>query len=340
MSELILSVENLNVVFDTYAGTVRAVSDVSFQLNKGEILGIVGESGCGKSMTAFSVMNLIPNPPGRILSDSKILFEGRDITKLTEGELRQIRGNEISMIFQDPMTSLNPVLTVGLQLSEIFMIHQKLSRSEAQEKAVEMLRMVGIPSPEVRVRQYPHQLSGGMRQRVMIAMALSCKPKILIADEPTTALDVTIQAQIIDLMRSLNEKLDTSIILISHDLGVVAGLCQRVQVMYAGRIVESAPVQELYKNTRHPYTWGLLQSLPRADAAKKRLETIGGQPPDLLAPPPGCPFAPRCQFALKICKQELPPLAEVGPEHVARCWLNHDFSPMCPTDLFREGVQQ
>lgn len=338
MAERILDVQNLKVHFHTYAGVVRGVNDVSFTLDKGEVLGIVGESGCGKSVTSSAVMRLIPTPPGEIVKGSKIMFEGKDLATIDEMGMRAIRGNAISMIFQDPMTALNPVLTVGLQLSESIILHQKLSKKDALDKAVEMLNLVSIPSPEVRIRQYPHQMSGGMRQRVMIAMALACNPKILIADEPTTALDVTIQAQIIDLMKSLNQRLSTSIILISHDLGVVAGLCHRVQVMYAGRIVESASVKELYGNPLHPYTWGLMQSIPKVTEGKRRLETIGGQPPDLLAPPPGCPFAPRCRYALKVCKEQLPPLFETSPGHMIRCWLNHELSPIRPAELFHKEV--
>jgi oligopeptide transport system ATP-binding protein len=337
LAEHILDVQNLKVVFHTYAGTVHGVNDVSFTLDKGEVLGIVGESGCGKSVTAAALLRLIPTPPGEIVPGSKMLFEGKDLAAVPETAMRRIRGNAISMIFQDPMTALNPVLTIGLQLSESIILHQKVSSQEALKKSIEMLNLVGIPSPEERIHQYPHQMSGGMRQRVMIAMALSCNPKILIADEPTTALDVTIQAQIIDLMKNLNQRLDTSIILISHDLGVVAGLCHRVQVMYAGRLVESAPVAELYNNPLHPYTWGLLQSIPKVTAGvKRRLQTIGGQPPDLLAPPPGCSFAPRCRFALKICKEELPALFETTAGHRVRCWLNHEISPVKPGDLFHK----
>jgi oligopeptide transport system ATP-binding protein len=251
-------------------------------------------------------------------------------------QLRSIRGNAISMIFQDPMTSLNPVLTIGLQLTESFVVHQSLSKNEASNKAIDMLRLVGIPAPELRMGQYPHQLSGGMRQRVMIAMALACDPRILIADEPTTALDVTIQAQIIELMKRLNDQLQTSIILISHDLGVVAGLCSRVMVMYAGQIVESASVGELYAHPQHPYTWGLLHSLPRLDRGSSRLESIAGQPPDLLSPPPGCTYMPRCRYAMEVCKQA-PPLISVGAERQCRCWLSHENSPFLPSDLFREG---
>lgn len=330
----ILSVENLKVVFHTYAGKVQAVNDVSFTLDKGEIIGIVGESGCGKSVTSGAIMGLIPSPPGEI-ANGRIMFEDRDLTKIPESEMQKLRGNSVSMIFQDPMTSLNPVLTVGLQLSESFMIHQGLSERDALEKAVEMLRLVGIPSPEVRVKQYPHQMSGGMRQRVMIAMALACNPKVLIADEPTTALDVTIQAQIMDLMKKLNEQLATSIILITHDLGVVAGLCKRVLVMYAGKIVESAEVHELYHKPSHPYTWGLLQSVPRMDEKRSCLASIAGQPPDLLNPPPGCAFMPRCRFAMDICKQP-PPLFTIKEGHQSRCWLCHEASPHTPESVFVE----
>ncbi|BBB92651.1 MAG TPA: ABC transporter ATP-binding protein [Methylomusa anaerophila] len=333
--EAVLSVENLKVVFNTYAGKVQAVNDVSFTLGKGEVLGIVGESGCGKSVTASSLMGLIPSPPGEI-AGGRIMFKGKDIAKMAEKELRSIRGNDISMIFQDPMTSLNPVLTVGLQLGETFMLHQKMSKKQALAKAVDMLRLVGIPAPESRISQYPHQMSGGMRQRVMIAMALACNPKVLIADEPTTALDVTIQAQIMDLMKNLNRQLATSIILITHDLGVVAGICHRVMVMYAGKIVEMAPLKELYANPQHPYTWSLLRSVPRLDVKKSCLESIAGQPPDLLAPPPGCAFMPRCRFAMEICKQP-PELAAIGPAHTCRCWLVNESSPYTPASLFKEG---
>lgn len=330
----VLDVKNLNVVFHTYAGVVQAVTDVSFSLKKGEILGLVGESGCGKSVTSSAMMGLVPQPPGE--TQGEIYFEGKNLVTLDAKSLQEIRGNHISMIFQDPMTSLNPVLTIGLQLSETLILHRGLSKEEALKKSIEILGLVGISSPEVRVKQYPHQLSGGMRQRVMIAMALSCNPQVLIADEPTTALDVTVQAQIIDLMKKLNQDFHTSIILISHDLGVIASLCQRVQVMYAGRIVESAPVDELYANACHPYTWGLMHSVPRADDQNGELKTIGGQPPDLLSPPKGCAFEPRCQFSMSICKDQLPPLFEIKPQHQARCWLNHELSARKPRDCFRQ----
>lgn len=324
----ILSLENLTVLFHTYAGTVQAVRDVTFSLGKGEILGIVGESGCGKSVTANAVMGLIPSPPGEI-AGGKILFNGADITKLNDTALRKIRGNAISMIFQDPMTSLNPVLTVGSQLSECFMVHKQMAKSAASRLSVEMLERVGIPAPEARMRQYPHQLSGGMRQRVMIAMALAMNPQILLADEPTTALDVTIQAQIIELLQKLNRELNTSIILISHDLGVVAGLCSRVIVMYAGQIVEEATVGELFNNPRHPYTLGLLQSVPRLDKSRQQLDSIEGQPPDLLLVPAGCAFQPRCRHAMQICAQP-PPLYTPADNHFSRCWLEHEQCPYPP----------
>lgn len=332
MSQL-LSVENLTVDFKTYAGTVRAVRDVSFTLAKGEILGIVGESGSGKSVTASSLLGLVPSPPGH--TAGRILFAGKDIVKMNEAQLRRLRGSAISMIFQDPMTSLNPVLTIGTQLGECFTAHERLDDAAAAERSLSLLTQVGIPAPATRLGQYPHQLSGGMRQRVMIAMALALNPQILIADEPTTALDVTIQAQIIDLMKKLNRELGTAIIVISHDLGVIAGLCERVLVMYAGQIVEEASVAALYTRPRHPYTAALLQSVPRLDARKARLTTIEGQPPDLLAPPSGCAFQPRCQYAMAVCSQP-PPVFAPATDHRSRCWLLH---PDCPHQLpVREGA--
>lgn len=318
----LLQVTDLNTNFATYAGKVQAVRGVSFSLAPGEALGIVGESGCGKSVTALSIMRLLP-PNGNIDSGD-ILFAGRHIPDLSEHEMQRVRGNEISMIFQDPMTSLNPVLSVRTQITETLQLHQNMSPKAAKERAVELLEMVGIPSPATRVKQYPHQFSGGMRQRVMIAMALSCNPKLLIADEPTTALDVTIQAQILELMRDLKQKLNTAIILITHDLGVVAGLCNRVQVMYAGKIVERGNLEDIYYKAKHPYTWGLLKSVPRLDATeKKRLVPIFGQPPDLLAPPEGCAFWPRCDYAMAVCQQEQPEFRQVEGEHEVACWLTH-----------------
>lgn len=322
MSEKILDVKNLHVYFDTYAGVVKAIRDVSFHINKGESLAIVGESGSGKSVTVQTVMKLIPMPPGRIAS-GEILFKDRDIVKMNEAEMRKIRGGEIGMIFQDPMTSLNPTMTVGKQIAEGIMMHQKVSHKEAMAKALEMLKAVNIPNPEERLNSYPHQFSGGMRQRVVIAIALACNPDLLIADEPTTALDVTVQAQILDLMNELKSKMNTAIILITHDLGVVADLAERVIVMYGGEIMEEASVHDIFKDPKHPYTWGLIKSIPRLDIdrEKEKLSSIDGTPPDLFNPPVGCPFAPRCEYAMEICKKEKPGMINGGNNHRVSCWL-------------------
>ena len=322
MSEKILDVKNLHVYFDTYAGVVNAIRDVSFHVNKGESLAIVGESGSGKSVTVQTVMKLIPMPPGRIAS-GEILFKDRDIVKMNEAEMRKIRGGEIGMIFQDPMTSLNPTMTVGKQIAEGIMMHQKVSHKEAMAKALEMLKAVNIPNPEERLNSYPHQFSGGMRQRVVIAIALACNPDLLIADEPTTALDVTVQAQILDLMNELKSKMNTAIILITHDLGVVADLAERVIVMYGGEIMEEASVHDIFKDPKHPYTWGLIKSIPRLDIdrEKEKLSSIDGTPPDLFNPPVGCPFAPRCEYAMEICKKEKPGMINGGNNHRVSCWL-------------------
>ena len=322
MSEKILDVKNLHVYFDTYAGVVKAIRDVSFHVNKGESLAIVGESGSGKSVTVQTVMKLIPMPPGRIAS-GEILFKDRDIVKMNEAEMRKIRGGEIGMIFQDPMTSLNPTMTVGKQIAEGIMMHQKVSHKEAMAKALEMLKAVNIPNPEERLNSYPHQFSGGMRQRVVIAIALACNPDLLIADEPTTALDVTVQAQILDLMNELKSKMNTAIILITHDLGVVADLAERVIVMYGGEIMEEASVHDIFKDPKHPYTWGLIKSIPRLDIdrEKEKLSSIDGTPPDLFNPPVGCPFAPRCEYAMEICKKEKPGMRNGGNNHRISCWL-------------------
>lgn len=338
--EKVLEVRDLHVSFDTYNGEVKAVRGVSFELKKGETLAIVGESGCGKSVTSQTIMRLIPTPPGRI-KQGEILFNGKDITKLSEREMEKIRGAEIAMIFQDPMTSLNPTMTVGRQITEGLMKHQKMSKEEANKKAVEMLRLVGIPSPESRVNQYPHQFSGGMRQRAMIAIALSCAPKILIADEPTTALDVTIQAQIMELMKELQEKLNTSIILITHDLGVVADVADRVVVMYAGKVVETGTVEEIFYRPRHPYTWGLMASMPRLDQKKdQELLPIQGSPPNLIAPPKGCPFAARCKHAMKICQERMPDVTNISSNHQVSCWLEHPMAPKVepPAQLVEGGA--
>jgi oligopeptide transport system ATP-binding protein len=304
--EPLLRVENLSVQFKTDDGVVRAVDDLTYDLAPGETLGIVGESGSGKSVSSLAILGLVPRPPGRVTA-GRAIFEGRDLLTLNQRELSRIRGNRIAMIFQDPMTSLNPFLTVAEQLTEVTRLHLRHTHAEALRHAVEMLERVGIPAPARRVFDYPHQFSGGMRQRVMIAMALSCKPRILIADEPTTALDVTIQAQILDLMKELQRAEGTAIILITHDLGIVAGSCRRVNVMYAGKFVEEALVDDLFQRPRHPYTIGLLQSIPRLDGAGQRLTQIEGQPPDLARLPTGCTFHPRCPNAIAICPQQYPP---------------------------------
>ncbi|MBN1483326.1 MAG: ABC transporter ATP-binding protein [Chloroflexia bacterium] len=322
MSEPVLVVNNLKTQFKTQDGMVKAVDGVSYYVHKGEALGIVGESGCGKSVNALSVMRLIPQPPGKIAA-GEVIFDGENLLELSEEEMRHVRGNRISMIFQDPMTSLNPVLTINRQVSEALELHMGMDRSSARERTLELLRMVGIPSAEKRLDDYPHQFSGGMRQRVMIAMALSCNPELLIADEPTTALDVTIQAQILDLINKLRTELGTAVIMITHDLGVIAGISDRVVVMYAGHIVESADTYELFANPRMPYTLGLMRSIPRVDAQQKsQLNPIRGLPPDLIDLPDMCPFLPRCDFAQPRCEEGCPPLREVGPDHMAACWFD------------------
>jgi oligopeptide/dipeptide ABC transporter ATP-binding protein len=320
----VLDVKNLKTQFFTRAGVVFAVDDVSFSVGQGETLGIVGESGCGKSVTSMSIMRLVPSPPGKIVGGKILLtIDGKtlDLVKLSDGQMRRVRGNDIAMIFQDPMTSLNPVYTIGNQICEPLMLHLGLSRHEAESRAIDLLKRVGIPAAEERFASYPHQFSGGMRQRVMIAIALACNPKVLIADEPTTALDVTIQAQILDLMLGLNRDFGTSIILITHDLGVVAEVCKRVIVMYAGKIVEQGEATKLFGNPQHPYTMGLLRSVPRlGHDVKAKLSPIGGLPPDLLSPPTGCRFRPRCPRAQAKC-EESPPLVETSPDQIAACWF-------------------
>lgn len=323
----LLQVKDLQVEFRTYAGTVRAVRGVTFELQAGEVLAIVGESGCGKSVTAQSIMRLIPSPPGRI-TDGSITFDNKEILSLTERQMQAIRGNTVSMIFQDPMTSLNPVLSVRTQLTENLRFHKKMTQDQADARAIELLELVGIPEPKARMRSYPHELSGGMRQRVMIAMALACDPKLLIADEPTTALDVTIQAQIIEVLKNVRKQLDTAIILITHDLGVVAGLADNVMVMYAGNAVEKGTVDQVLCNPIHPYTWGLLKSLPRLNMGPEdKLVPIWGQPPDLLLALEQCPFLPRCEYAMGICAQERPPVFKGQSSHTASCWLRHALAP-------------
>jgi oligopeptide transport system ATP-binding protein len=323
MATPVLQVKDLHTQFFTDDGVVKAVNGVSFDLHAGETLGIVGESGCGKSVTALSILRLVQEP-GRVVG-GQILFRGQDLLKLSNEEIREIRGKDIAMIFQDPLSSLNPVLKVGFQVEEALQAHQKIQEKDALKRTVALLEQVRIPSAATRVKDYPHQFSGGMRQRVMIAMGLANKPSILIADEPTTALDVTVQAQILELLRDLNRELKTAIIMITHNMGVVAGLCTRVIVMYAGQIVEEGPVHEIFKRPQHPYTWSLLRSIPRLDADRQeRLQTIEGLPPDLIKPPAGCKFHPRCQFKVARCLTEDPPLMEVGPGQRAACWVTMD----------------
>ncbi|MEZ4594069.1 MAG: ABC transporter ATP-binding protein [Chloroflexota bacterium] len=320
MTKPILEVSDLVTRFYTEDGIVHAVNGISYTLKEGESMAIVGESGSGKSVGVLSIMGLIPDPPGKVEA-GEVLYNGRDLLKLSANEMRQIRGRDIAMIFQDPMTSLNPVLTVGHQLTEALRLHLGMNEEQATVRAAELLRIVGIPDSSDRLKDFPHQFSGGQRQRIMIAMALSCNPSILIADEPTTALDVTIQAQIVDLVKRLQEELGMAIIWITHDLGIVAGMVDKVSVMYAGFIVEQGPVREVYKKTSHPYTLGLLESIPKLDSREKnRLYTIKGLPPDLLQEPNSCPFAPRCPFVIDKCLQENPPLKPVAPNHLAACW--------------------
>ncbi|HEY4532337.1 MAG TPA: ABC transporter ATP-binding protein [Kurthia sp.] len=317
----LLQVHNLETTFFTDDGAVPAVDGITFSLREREILGIVGESGSGKSVTSLSIMGLIPSPPGKI-TKGEILFEGKDLTKLKEKEMREIRGNDIAMIFQEPMTSLNPLFTIGKQLNEAILLHNKgWSKKQATARAIEMMKLVGLPRAEQLIKDYPHQLSGGMRQRVMIAMALVCDPKVLIADEPTTALDVTIQAQILQLMRELNNRLNTAVMLITHDLGVVAETCERVVVMYGGQIVEEGPVSEIFKNPQHPYTKGLIQSIPDMRLKKDRLYSIPGSVPKPGSIEIGCRFAERCEFAFDRCTKENPPIYQTGEQHTSRCFL-------------------
>ena len=322
----ILEVKDLHVSFDTYAGEVQVLRGINFHLDKGESLAIVGESGSGKSVTVQTIMKLIPMPPGRI-KDGTIQYKGENLIKYSEKQMQNIRGNEIGMIFQNPMGSLNPTMKVGSQIAEGLKLHHKMSKKERKERVIELLQLVGIPNPIKRMKQYPHQFSGGMRQRVVIAIALACNPDVLIADEPTTALDVTIQAQILDLMKDLKDKFNTSIILITHDLGVVADIAERVIVMYGGEIMEEGPAKEIFFNPQHPYTWGLIDSMPRIeDDTDYPLVSIDGTPPDLLSPPEGCPFAPRCMYAMRICTKQKPPNYEVKSKHVhyCKCWLKHE----------------
>ncbi len=317
----LLEVDDLRVQFHTQDGLVNAVNGVSFYLDEGDTLGVVGESGCGKSVSTMSMIRLIPQPPGDI-AGGQVMFEGRDLLKIDNDEMRDIRGNKIAIIFQDPMTSLNPVLTINQQLSESLMLHMGMDKAQARQRSIELLELVGIPEAAGRIDNYPHQFSGGMRQRVMIAMGLSCNPRLLIADEPTTALDVTIQAQIVDLVKKLRDEIGMAVIWITHDLGVVAGMVERIQVMYAGFIVETADIEEVFGNPSHPYTLGLLGSIPRLDAAGERLTPIEGLPPDLIQLPKGCPFAPRCVYVCDRCLEENPPLEPISPGHKIACWVD------------------
>ena len=320
MSEKILEIKDERLSFFTPAGEVKALNGVSFSMNQGDVLGIVGESGSGKSVTAYSIMGLTAYP-GKLVGGT-VWFNGHQIDKMTEKEFRKIRGNEVSIIFQDPMTRLDPVYTIGNQIVEVILLHTKKTKKEAWERARELLELVGINEPERRLKQYPHELSGGMRQRVMIAIALACEPKLLIADEPTTALDVTIQAQILELMNDLRKKLGMSIIMITHDLGVVAQMCEKIAVMYAGHIVEYGTTDEIFYNPQHEYTKGLINSIPKLNAEEKeRLVPIEGQPVDLLNPPAGCPFAPRCKSCMKVCLNKMPPKTELSDTHYTYCWL-------------------
>ena len=331
MGERILEVKNMKTSFFTHVGEVQAVRGVSFHLDKGEALGIVGESGSGKSVTSMSVMKLLQYPG--TIKEGEVFFKGEDLVKKSKAEMMSVRGNQIAMIFQDPMTSLNPVYTIGNQIMEAVIRHQKMSKAEARKIAVEMLRLVGIPSPETRIDNYPHEFSGGMRQRAMIAIALSCQPDLLIADEPTTALDVTIQAQILELLKDLKTKVNTSIILITHDLGVVADVCSRIIVMYGGLIMEEGRAEDIFYEPLHPYTMGLLKSIPRLDLGQKqRLVPIPGSPPDLIKPPKGCPFAARCPYAMKICLDYQPGYYERKPGHKAACWFHHQDAPKVEFD--------
>ncbi|MEA1993413.1 MAG: ABC transporter ATP-binding protein [Euryarchaeota archaeon] len=319
----LLNVSDLKTYFYTYEGVVKALEGINLDIYKGESFGLVGETGCGKSVTALSIMRLIQWPPGKII-DGKVEFDGKDLLSLPESEMRKMRGAEISMIFQEPMSSLNPIFTIGGQIAEAITLHQDLDKGEAKKKTLEMLNLVGMPNAEEVLDQYPHELSGGMQQRAMIAMALSCKPALLIADEPTTALDVTVQAQILELIQTVNEEMDSSMLLITHDLGVIAQVCERVAVMYAGYIVEVGKVKQIFKNPYHPYTKGLVKAIPKITTSTKRLEVVRGVVPNLITPPPGCRFHPRCDHAMEICKEKAPKMIEVEEGHQVACFLHEE----------------
>lgn len=336
--ENILELKNVVYSFHTYGGEVKAVRDVSYEVRQGEILGIVGESGCGKSVTAQCILRLNPEPPG-FFEGGEILYKGQDVLKMSKKEIRKIRGCEIGFVFQDPMTSLNPTMRVGAQIEEVFLGRTDVSKKEVKERAMDIMRLVGISDVEKRYKQYPHELSGGMKQRVMIAIALVGSPSIVIADEPTTSLDVTIEAQILDVLKNLQKTLGTSIILITHDLGVIAKLCDRVLVMYGGKIVERGSVDEIFYDTAHPYTKGLMHSIAKLDTAKgHKLQPIEGTPPDLFAPPKGCPFAARCEYCMEICKDMPPQTYELSKEHETCCWLQHEYAP--DTDMRRKVTEK
>ncbi len=332
--EKILELKHVVYSFKTYGGVVQAVRDVSFDVRKGEILGIVGESGCGKSVTAQCILRLNPEPPG-FFGGGEILYDGKDVLKMTNREIRKIRGGEIGFVFQDPMTSLNPTMRVGAQIEEVFVGRKGVSREEVKKRSLEIMGLVGISDAKKRYRQYPHELSGGMKQRIMIAIALVSRPSVIICDEPTTSLDVTIEAQILDLLLELREKLGTSIIMITHDLGVIARLCDRVIVMYGGKIAERGTVDDIFYRTAHPYTKGLMNSIAKLDTKKgEKLRPIEGTPPDLFSPPVGCPFAPRCEYAMEVCRENPPQEYQFTAEHKAVCWLHHEYAP--DSDLKRE----
>jgi oligopeptide transport system ATP-binding protein len=333
----LLEVSDLHVTFRSQHQEVKAIRGVDFTIGEGEVVAFVGESGSGKSVTFQSIMRLLPQPPANI-DKGKVLYNGRDLTKLSEIEMQKIRGKEIAMIFQDPMTSLNPTIRVGKQITESLMRHQKLTSQEAKKRSIELLKMVGIPSPSERINQFPHQFSGGMRQRAMIAMALACSPKLLIADEPTTALDVTIQAQIIDLLKDLQNNTGSSIVFITHDLGVVAEIADRVAVMYAGKIVETGTLDEIFYDPKHPYTWGLLTSMPKLDQSRDQdLASIPGSPPNLVNPPVGCPFTARCPHAMKICQEQMPEVTTSSDFHQVACWLQHPEAPEVKNPIVSAG---
>lgn len=336
MANNILEIKNLEFSFRTYGGVVKSVRDVSFNVREGEILGIVGESGCGKSVTSQCILRLNPEPPG-FFAGGSIKYRGEEITAKSDREMRKIRGMEIGFIFQDPMTSLNPTMTIGKQIEEIFVGREGISKKEVRERTLEILKLVGINEPERRYKQYPHELSGGMKQRVMIAIALVGKPSIIIADEPTTSLDVTIEAQILDLLMDLRRQMNTSIILITHDLGVIAKMCDRVLVMYGGKVAEKSTVEEIFYETAHPYTAGLIKSIATLDTSKdQKLVPIDGTPPDLFAPPAGCPFAARCEFAMQICYEKQPENYQISEEHMCACWLRHEYAPK--VDIMKRGA--